>query len=538
MNKEMQVITIPALPKEELKKERTGSLTRVAPYCRVSTDLEEQQNSFEAQCKYYTELIDNTPEWQLVKVFADEGISGTQMKHRTEFLKMMRYARQGKIDMILAKSVSRFARNTVESLDAIRELTSLGVTVYFEKENLDTMTQQDEIMLTIFSCLAQAESESISKNVTWGIRRSFEQGKVAFNYAGFLGYERGSDDKPKIIPEEAETVKMIYSLFLEGLSFRDISLKLTNLERKNAKGIVKWSSEAISRILKNEKYTGDVILQKTYTVDCITHTKKKNNGELPKYHVVNHHEGIIDKSTFRLVQEELARRTSKRRVSHKLTTTENGKYSAKYALTEKLFCTECGTPYRRVTWTAKGFREIKWRCINRLDNGKKFCHNSPTISEDKLHNAIVEALNTFCNEQNTVTGILQKSIKDILYENTSLLPQLEMLKTEKSNEISRLLAVSTSGEDVSAFDERFRQLSDEITAINDQIETERSKVIPDELGNAELESILLDISESNHNVQEYEDKLIRLLINRINVIDKTTIEIEFKGSFKVKQQLV
>lgn len=537
MNKEMQVITIPALPKEELKRERTGSLIRVAPYCRVSTDLEEQQNSFEAQCKYYTELIDNTPEWQLVKVFADEGISGTQMKHRTEFLKMMRYARQGKIDMILAKSVSRFARNTVESLDAIRELTSLGVTVYFEKENLDTMTQQDEIMLTIFSCLAQAESESISKNVTWGIRRSFEQGKVAFNYAGFLGYERGSDDKPKIIPEEAETVKMIYSLFLEGLSFRDISLKLTNLERKNAKGIVKWSSEAISRILKNEKYTGDVILQKTYTVDCITHTKKKNNGELPKYHVVNHHEGIIDKSTFRLVQEELARRTSKRRVSHKLTTTENGKYSAKYALTEKLFCAECGTPYRRVTWTAKGFREIKWRCINRLDNGKKFCHNSPTISEDKLHNAIVEALNTFCNEQNTVTGILQKSIKDILSENTSLLPQLEMLKTEKSNEISRLLAVSTSGEDVSAFDERFRQLSDEITAINDQIETERSKAIPDEHGNIELESILLDISESNHTVQEYEDKLIRLLINRIDVIDKALVEIEFKGGFKVKQQV-
>ena len=264
MSSEMTVITIPALPKEELRKDRTSAFVRVAPYCRVSTDLDEQQNSFDAQCQYYTELINNNPEWQMVKIFADEGVTGTQVKHRTEFLKMMRYARQGKIDMILAKSVSRFARNTVESLNAIRELTSLGVSVYFEKENLDTMTQQDEVMLTIFSCLAQAESESISRNVSWGIRRSFEQGKVALNYKAFLGYEKGPDDKPVIIPEEAETVKMIYSLFLEGHSFREITNILTEHGRKNAQGQVSWSSEAVSRILKNEKYTGDVLLQKTF----------------------------------------------------------------------------------------------------------------------------------------------------------------------------------------------------------------------------------------------------------------------------------
>lgn len=538
MSSEMTVITIPALPKEELRKDRTSAYIRVAPYCRVSTDLDEQQNSFDAQCQYYTELINNNPEWQLVKIFADEGVTGTQVKHRTEFLKMMRYARQGKIDMILAKSVSRFARNTVESLNAIRELTSLGISVYFEKENLDTMTQQDEVMLTIFSCLAQAESESISRNVSWGIRRSFEQGKVTLNYKTFLGYEKGPDDKPVIIPEEAETVKMIYSLFLEGHSFKEITNILTEHGRKNAQGQVSWNSEAVSRILKNEKYTGDVLLQKTFVADCISHTKKKNNGELPKYHVSNHHEGIIDKPTFRLVQEELTRRTSKRRVSHRLTTTESGKYSAKYALTEKLFCAECGTPYRRVTWTAKGYKEIKWRCINRLDNGKKFCHNSPSISEDKLHTAIVAALNTFCNEQETVSKVLRLSVSDIMADKTSILPQLEMLMVEKSNELSRLLALSTSGDDLTAFDDRFKQLSNEITAINEQIETEKAKAIPDINGSRELEDILRDISETDHTVQEYEDALTRLLIDRINVIDKTTIEIKFKGGFTVKQPII
>ncbi len=536
---QMTITVIPAKPKAELNsaKARFSRKARVAAYCRVSTDEEEQLNSFEVQCQYYTELIESKEEWQLVKIFADEGKTGTQMKQRADFLKMMRYARQGKIDIILAKSVSRFARNTVESLEAIRELKSLGISVFFEKEGIDTLAEQDETMITIFSWMAQAESESISKNVTWGKRRAFEQGHVIMNYGSMLGYVRGEDNKPKIEPEGAETVKMIYNLFLQGQSIRQITDKLTELGRPTAREGGKWNVSTVQNILKNEKYTGDALLQKTFTVDCITHTTKKNNGELPMYYVANHHEGIIDRGTFRKVQEEFARRTSKRRVAHKLTTTENGKYSAKYALTEKVFCAECGTPYRRVTWTAKGFKEIKWRCINRLENGKTFCHNSPTIAEDKLHNAIVKALNTFCNEQISVCQILNQSISEVLAEKSNTIPRLEMAKTEKSNEIARLLAISTAGDDVTAFDERFRQLSDEIMSINEQIETERSKSVPDLSAANELQKILDDIASADHTVQEYEDQLTRLMIEKILIIDKATIEIEFKGGFKVKQQV-
>lgn len=536
---QMTITVIRAKPKAELDsaKARFSRKTRVAAYCRVSTDEEEQLNSFEVQCQYYTELIESKEEWQLVKIFADEGKTGTQMKQRSDFLKMMRYARQGKIDIILAKSVSRFARNTVESLEAIRELKSLGISVFFEKEGIDTLAEQDETMITIFSWMAQAESESISKNVTWGKRRAFEQGHVIMNYGSMLGYVRGDDNKPKIEPEGAETVKMIYNLFLQGQSIRQITDSLTELGRPTAREGGKWNVSTVQNILKNEKYTGDALLQKTFTVDCITHTTKKNNGELPMYYVANHHEGIIDRGTFRKVQEEFARRTSKRRVAHKLTTTENGKYSAKYALTEKVFCAECGTPYRRVTWTAKGFKEIKWRCINRLENGKTFCHNSPTIAEDKLHDAIVTSLNTLCNEQIAVCKILNQSVTEVLAEKSNLIPRLEIAKTEKSNELTRLLAISTAGDDVTAFDEHFRQLSDEIMAINEQIETERSKSVPDLSAANELQKILDDIASADHTVQEYEDQLTRLMIEKILIIDKATIEIEFKGGFNVKQQL-
>ena len=535
----MTVTVIPAKPKEELEsvRARASRKTRVAAYCRVSTDEEEQLNSFEVQCQYYTKLIESKEEWQLVKIFADEGKTGTQMKQRADFLKMMRYARLGKIDLILAKSVSRFARNTVESLDAIRELKSLGVSVFFEKEGIDTLAEQDETMITIFSWMAQAESESISKNVTWGKRRAFEQGHVIMNYSAMIGYTRGEDNKPRIDPEGAETVKMIYNMFLKGMSLKQIAEKLTELKRPTSKEGGKWTQSTIQSILKNEKYTGGALLQKTYTVDCISHAKKKNNGELPMYYVSNHHEGIIDKGTFRKVQEEFARRTSKRRVAHKLTTTETGKYSAKYALTEKMFCAECGTPYRRVTWTAKGYKEIKWRCINRIENGKAFCHNSPTMAEDKLHDAIVAALNTFCDEHVAISKVLNQSISEVLAEKSNIIPRLEMAKAEKSNEIARLLAISTAGEDVTAFDERFRQLSDEIMAINEQIETERSKAIPDLSGTNELQTILDNIASANHTVSEYEDQLTRLMIEKILIIDKATIEIEFKGGFKVKQQV-
>ena len=346
----------------------------MAAYCRVSTEQEEQQNSYQVQIAYYTDLINRKKEWTLAGIFADEGISGTQAKKRPEFLKMIRLCKKQKIDIVITKSISRFARNTVDCLEYVRQLKDLGIGVIFEKENINTMTMTSEFMIALYGSFAQAESESISKNVSWGKQKAYAEGKVAFQYSKLLGYQKGADGKPEIVPDEAETVHLIYELFLDGLSFTRIKNALESKGKLTAMGNQIWSESNIKSILKNEKYVGDVLLQKTFTVDCITKKVVKNNGERPMYLVTNHHAPIIDRDTFNRVQQELARRSSKRKVSDK-TTTEQGKYSSKYALSELLICGNCGTLYRRCTWTAGGKKQIVWRCISRLDHGKSIVPN-------------------------------------------------------------------------------------------------------------------------------------------------------------------
>ena len=408
----MRIVMIPARTQEEIKK--SAKCLKVAAYCRVSTDDKEQKTSYEAQIQYYTDKINKNPEWQMAGIFADEGITGTQAKKRPEFLKMIRLCRQGKIDVILTKSLSRFARNTVDSLNYIRELRTLGIAVISEKENINTLTAESEMLITIMSCFAQAESESISKNVAWGIRQSFKNGNVPMQYARLLGYQKGKNDLPEIVPQEAEIVKEIFRRYLDGASMEQIA------EGLNSRGLTTKGSGSpyrkivIQRILTNEKYTGDALLQKTYITDCITKKSRKNNGELPMYLVKNHHEPIISRADFNRVQEEMARRGAKKAIANKLTKTEQGKYSAKYALSELLVCGECGTHYRRVTWTAKGFKEIKWRCINRIQYGKKNCHSSPTVDEQALHKAIVSAINEFCEVKDDVAKVLRESITEVL----------------------------------------------------------------------------------------------------------------------------
>ena len=321
------------------------------------------------------------------------------------------------VALILTKSLSRFARNTVDSLNYIRELKSLGIAVCFEKENINTLETDTEMMLTIMSCFAQAESESISKNVSWGIRQSFKNGNVPMQYARLLGYRKGADGNAEIVPDEAEIVREIYRCYLDGASLNQIAQTLNNKGLTTKGSDSPYRKEVVQRILTNEKYTGDALLQKTFVTDCITKKSRKNNGELPMYLVKNHHEPIISRTDFNRVQEEMARRSAKRVIADKLTKTEQGKYSAKYALSELLVCSECGANYRRVTWTAKGFKEIKWRCINRIQYGKRKCHCSPTIDEEMLHHAIVDAINEFCNVRDEVANALRESVCEVLDPN-------------------------------------------------------------------------------------------------------------------------
>ena len=289
--------------------ESTTSPLRVAAYCRVSTGEKDQQNSYRTQIRAYREMIRSNVNWRLVGIYADEGISGTQTKKRKDFRRMMRAARRGKIDLILCKSISRFARNTVDLLDAVRELKGLGVAVIFEKENINTGAIDSEFILSLYASFAQAESESISRNITWGIEKSFRDGHVRFSYHQMLGYRRGADGLPEIVEEEAEVVREIYRHFTEGRSMGEIANDLTRRSVPRRSGSCKWTRKNVEQILQNEKYAGFAILQKTYTVDCLTHARAVNNGERPKYIVENSHPAIVSREIYEKAQEEFRRRS-------------------------------------------------------------------------------------------------------------------------------------------------------------------------------------------------------------------------------------
>ena len=532
----MRIVVIPAKSREEIRQSERR--LRVAAYCRVSTDQEEQESSYEAQIGYYTEKINSNAEWQMAGIFADEGITGTQAKKRPEFLKMIRHCRQGKIDMILTKSLSRFARNTVDSLKYIRDLKALGIAIVFEKENINTLETDTEMMLTIMSCFAQAESESISKNVSWGIRQSFKSGNVPMQYARLLGYRKGDDDKPEIVPEEAEIVKEIYRLYLDGMSLNMIVDRLneTGLTTKGSNS--PYRKEVVQRILTNEKYTGDALLQKTYVTDCITKKTRKNNGELPMYLVKNHHEPIISHADFNRVQEEMARRSAKRVIAEKLTKGEQGKYSAKYALSELLICSECGSHYRRVTWTAKGFKEIKWRCISRIQYGKKKCHSSPTVDEQALHRTIVSAINEFCTVKDDVAKALRESISEVLDPNQNGSVQAAQHRIDElarnMDELIRLATVPETAENAMSDIAKF---SEEMKALREFIETEKAKQMTAQRGSAELDAILERLENEDFIMIEYDDVAVRHLIEKVTVESKDTITVTFKGGFEVRKEL-
>lgn len=263
---------------------------KVAGYARVSTDHEEQLTSYEAQLDYYTRLIKEHADWQFAGMYSDEGISGTSTKRREGFQNMITDALAGKIDLIITKSVSRFARNTVDSLSTIRKLKEHGTEVFFEKENIWTFDSKGELLITIMSSLAQEESRSISENVTWGHRKRFADGKVSVAYSRFLGYDKGKDGVLTVNPEEAKTVLLIYSEFLSGLSFRAIADKLTQMGLKSPSGNTHWCQATVKSILTNEKYKGDALLQKSYTVDFLTKKQAVNHGEVPQYYVEDSHE--------------------------------------------------------------------------------------------------------------------------------------------------------------------------------------------------------------------------------------------------------
>lgn len=511
---------------------------RVAAYCRVSTDSEEQLVSYANQKKVYTEMIGSRKDWCFAGLFADEGISGTRADKRPEFNKMINACLAGKIDYIITKSVSRFARNTVDCLDYVRMLKSKGIGVYFEEQQIDTLKTDSELYLVIYAGFAQSESESISKNIIWTVRNKFEEGIPVFMYKRFLGYRKGADGEPEIVPSEAAIVERIFNLYLAGETVDNIS-KMMQAEHPQIPGKnISFSKGMIMSMLANERYCGDAILQKSVTVDCIEKKRKKNTGEAPMYYVQNSHPAIIDRVTFNKVQEELARRRAKSPASTKTAITSTGKYS-RYTLTDVLICGECGTRYRRVTWSRNGVKRIVWRCISRLDYGKKYCKESPTVFEDKLKEAIVRAVNKFNDQDNaTYKALMRATIGEALGLNGDP-EEVDMLERKIEALNNKMLALVNesvaSGEGIETHESEFMSLSQELELLKQRIATIQESAATDSGNQDRLEQIQAIIAEREHNRTEYDDSIVRQMVECIKVYPGGRLEIIFGGGYLVEE---
>ena len=513
---------------------------RVAAYCRVSTDSEEQLTSYQNQMRVYTEMIAARKEWEFAGLYADEGISGTRADKRPEFQRMIRDCQNGKIDYIITKSVSRFARNTVECLEYIRSLKAQGIGIFFEEQNIDTLKNESELYLVIYAGFAQSESESISKHITWTYRKKFEEGKVSFQYKNFLGYRKGTDNQPEIVPEEAAIVERIYEMFLAGQPVKVIAQTLQAEKIEIPGKNLSFSKNMIMNILRNEKYCGDCILQKTVTVDCISKTRKANQGEAPMYIVENNHPAIISREVFNRAQEELIRRQALRAKSDKTSITATGKYS-KYALTEVLQCAECGSRYRRVTWTAHGRKKIVWRCISRLDYGTKHCKDSITVEEEALHGAVVRALNRFHTEdESTYLTLMKATIGEAIGINGGseeidlLTRRIDTLNKRMLDLVNETVA---AGKDVESSEDEFKGISDQIEQLNRRIAAIQENVHKDGSRQARLEEIQSIIAKRSANETQYDDSIVRQMIECIKVYGDGRLTIIFGGGYEIEETL-
>ena len=513
---------------------------RVAAYCRVSTDSEEQLTSYNTQKKVYTEMILANKEWCLAGIYADEGISGTQVKHRDEFNRMIKDCLNGKIDYIITKSVSRFARNTVECLEYVRMLKARGIGIIFEEQNIDTLKTDSELYLVIYAGFAQSESESMSKNITWAIRKNFEEGKVQYNYNKLVGYRKGADGQPEIVPEEADIIRSIFTMFIAGLTLREIRDKLLENGVETKCGKQKWSVSTIQNILRNEKYCGDAILQKTVTIDCISKAQKKNTGEAPMYFVHNCHEPIVSREDFNKAQEELIKRNSIPLSARKKAMTVQSKYS-RYALSEIVHCGECGSRFRRCTWRRGGNSQVVWRCTNRLENGSKYCKCSPSVPENELHDAIVRAVNRLYREDTgTYKTLLKVSLNEALgmsggSEKIDLLSRrIDALNRKMMDLVNETVA---DGGDVNSKDAEFKEISDEIEQLNSQIETIKAAMEADEGSEARVRQISEKVESLQNGMKEYDDTIVRQTIECVKIFPDGKAEIIFGGGIVIEEKV-
>ncbi len=533
-----RVIIIP--PKPELQQTTTVTKQlRVAAYCRVSTKEEEQASSYEAQCEYYTDKIMSNKEWTMAGIFADEGITGTSTKKRTEFLRMIRQCKQKKIDLILTKSIQRFARNTLDCINYTRILRQFGIGVLFEKENINSLPPDSEFMITMYGAMAQSDSESISGNIRRGRQMHAKVGTLKIPCHWLYGYKKDADGKFCIIPEQAEVVREIYERYKDGASLRNLKDWLEGNQIKTVLGTADWSISVIKGILTNEKYCGDVLLQKTFCTDVISKKIVKNVGQMAQYYMPDHHEAIVSREQYNAVKAEMARRSALRSPS-KEAVTGRSCYTSKYALSDRLFCGECGTLYRRKTRNVKGNIYHEWRCISRLEYGKKYCHESPTLREIPLQSAILAAINSAMSDKAALVDRIKNVVSLELLPvqgQTMSLADIERRLTQLDEQFQQLLAEAIDADDKEACNAQFTEILTEQTALKKQKETILQSSTDADHVCTRMKQAEQAIENTAQTITEWNENAVRQIVERVTVLSADEVLVRIKGGAEIKQRL-
>lgn len=498
---------------------------RAAGYARVSTDSEEQQTSYEAQVDYYTNYIKGRNDWEFVKVYTDEGISATNTKRREGFKRMVADALAGKIDLIVTKSVSRFARNTVDSLTTVRKLKEKGIEVYFEKENIWTLDSKGELLITIMSSLAQEESRSISENCTWGQRKRFADGKVTVPFAHFLGYDRGKDGNLVVNPEQAVTVRRIYTMFIQGRTPFSIASQLTADGVLTPGGKQKWNASCVRNILSNEKYKGDALLQKKYTVDFLSKKQKVNRGEVQQYYVENNHPAIIAPELFDLVQRELERRNKSKE-----------RYSGVHMFSGRIKCGQCGSWYGSKVWhSTDKYRCVRWRCNHKYE-GDEQC-STPCLTDAEVQQLYVSAANKlFSGKEKIVAGF--ESIKATAFDMSSLIKERDDLQSE-ALVVSGLMQQCIDENahvalDQTEYQKRYDGLSARFENANERLERVTAEIHDKQTRQATIEAFLDKLKRQNGLVTEFTPELWYSLADYVTVYTRDDVRVTFKDGTEIQ----
>ncbi len=513
------VKTIPATLNRFTSVPKTAVTKRkVCAYARVSTNHEEQLTSYDAQVSYYTEYIKNHSEWEFVKVYSDEGVTGCNTKHRVGFAQMVSDALAGRIDLIITKSVSRFARNTVDSLTTIRTLKEHGVEVYFEKENIWTFDSKGELLLSIMSSISQEESRSISENVTWGHRKRMADGKVSVPFSRFLGYDRGEDGNLVINEKEAEIVRLIYRLFLEGLTPYSIAKHLTEKGIPTPAGKTKWTDSTVKSILTNEKYKGDALLQKSYTADYLTKKKKVNHGEVPMYYVQDNHEAIISPEIFDAVQHEMERRKN-----------SGSRYSGVDILSAKLICGECGCFYSPKVWhSTDRYRRIIYQCGHKYKN-QSHCA-TPHLTGEEIQIFFIQSVNALLKNRDEIISNLREGMK-LVSDCTALEQERDRMKEETVLLAGMVESIIMENARVALDQTEYRKKYD---SLSERYDTAKARYEELEQQIAEIhqrvqtmETFIDSISKMNP-LTEFDEVLWGVLLESMTICTKEDIKVKFR----------